>query len=231
MGNSNSPSVAEVESAPTDIPPEVILPKSEGKEITNDELARLRDILFGSQSRTLDKRLGSLEADLKGSYEAVTTRLHDQIGRLSDSTSSQFTELRREFTGKLEQQGSDQTAHTRATHKDLTDRLDRQAAEQTAQLQAAQKQMNDGLENFATDLLRQIRETHRELSDRIDKLATEQAERVRSLQVETRQRDDSLRQELLAMASALEGKKASRQDLGQMLMELGLRLRQDPEKF
>jgi hypothetical protein len=49
MGNSNSPSVAEVESAPTDIPPEVVLTRPEGKEITNDELTRLRDILFGSQ--------------------------------------------------------------------------------------------------------------------------------------------------------------------------------------
>lgn len=52
-------------------------------------------------------------------------------------------------------------------------------------------------------------------------------ERTRTLQTEARQRDDGLRQELLSIAASLENKKTSRQDLGQMLMELGLRLRQE----
>jgi len=63
----------------------------------------------------------------------------------------------------------------------------------------------------------------------LDKQSAEQTERTRTLQSEARQRDDSLRQELLSMAASLENKKTSRQDLGQMLMELGLRLRQEAD--
>ena len=43
------------------------------------------------------------------------------------------------------------------------------------------------------------------------------------------ERDENLRQELLAMAASLDNKKASRQDLGQMLVELGVRLRQESD--
>jgi len=82
---------------------------------------------------------------------------------------------------------------------------------------------------LATDLLTQLRTTQKELGDRIDRVNAEYSERVRTLQAETRQRDDSLRQELLTLASSLEDKKASRHDLGQMLMELGQRLRSETD--
>ena len=231
MGKPNTAPTTEIEPDAADLPPEVLVAQSQGNDMTSDELGRLRDILFGSQSRTLDKRLANLETDLRSSQDELTNLLHDQVGRLSEATSSQFADVRREFSSRLEKQGMDQSSQLRATQKDLSERLDRQSAEQTTQLQTAQKQLNDSLDNLAADLLRQIRESHKELSDRLDSLAAEQAERVRNLQTETRQRDENLRQELLSTASSLEGKKTSRQDLGQMLMELGLRLRQDPEKF
>ena len=82
---------------------------------------------------------------------------------------------------------------------------------------------------MATDLLTQLRTTQKELGDRIDRVNAEYSERVRTLQAETRQRDDSLRQELLTLASSLEDKKTSRHDLGQMLMELGQRLRSETD--
>ncbi|MBK8619644.1 MAG: hypothetical protein IPN96_21675 [Anaerolineales bacterium] len=203
--------------------------KSESSEPTADELGRLRDILFGSQSRTLEKRLSDLETGLRSSRQEITNLLQDQVGALSESTNTQLMETRREFNEKLDKQGIDHTTQLRAAQKDLSERLDKQAAEQAAQLQAVQKLLTDNLENFAADILRQLRETHKELSDRLDKQATEQTERARNLQSEARQRDDNLRQELLSMAASLDNKKASRQDLGQMLMELGLRLRQEAE--
>jgi len=194
-----------------------------------DELGRLRDILFGSQSRTYEKRLGDLETGLKTTRQEITDLISEKLNALADSTSSQFSDTRREFHDKLEKQGSDQSSQLRSAQKDLSERLERQSAEQSAQLNNVQKQLSDSVEKLAADLLRQIRETHKELSDRIDKMGSEQAERMRNLQAETRQRDESLRQELLSMADTLEGKKASRSDLGQMLMELGLRLRQDSD--
>lgn len=228
MSKSNS-STTEVQPTPVQSPFESAELKNDSPEPTADELGRLRDILFGSQSRTLEKRLSDLETGLKSLRQEMNNLLQDQIVALSESTSVQFVETRREFNEKLDKQGTDQSAQLRTAQKDLTERLDRQAVEQSAQLQTVQKQLTDNLEKFAADMLRQLRETHKELSDRLDKQAAEQAERTRTLQSEARQRDDSLRQELLSMAASLENKKTSRQDLGQMLMELGLRLRQESE--
>lgn len=230
MGRSNPSSATETQPVAQTAPPEVVeLQQTAVPEPTADELGRLRDILFGSQSRTLEKRLGDLETDLKTSRQEMDNLLRDQISALSESTSSQFTETRREFNEKLDRQGTEQSAQLRAAQKDLMERLERQSAEQANQLSAVQKQLSDSLEKLASDLLRQIRETHKELSDRLDKLSAEQTERTRNLQSETRQRDENLRQELLAMAASLDTKKASRQDLGQMLVELGVRLRQESD--
>jgi hypothetical protein len=194
-----------------------------------DELGRLRDILFGSQSRTIEKRLADLESGLKMTRQDMMDLVTDKLSALADSTSSQFAETRREFIEKLDKQGSDQATQTRSVQKELSERIDRQTADQAAQLSAVQKQLSDSIEKLAADMLRQIRESHKELSDRMDKAIAEQSERTRNLQAEARQRDDSLRQEFLSLASSLDGRKTSRHDLGQMLMELGLRLRQDSD--
>jgi DNA repair exonuclease SbcCD ATPase subunit len=231
MGRSNSSSATETQPLAQTAPPEVIeMQQAAVTEPTADELGRLRDILFGSQSRTLEKRLSDLETGLKSSRQEMDNLLRDQINALSESTSAQFAESRREFNEKLDRQGTEQSSQLRAAQKELAERLERQSAEQASQLSAVQKQLSDSIERLAADLLRQIRETHKELSDRLDKLGAEQAERTRSLQSETRQRDENLRQELLAMAASLDSKKTSRQDLGQMLVELGVRLRQETDK-
>ena len=137
-------------------------------EVTSDELDRLRDILFGSQTRVVERRL----IDLENSLQTIQKDLENNL---------------------------------QTVQKDLLGRLDKQAAEQTAQLRTAQKALNNLIEQLRAEL----------------------AERTRKLQAETRQLDDSLRQELLNMAASLENKKASRQDLGQMLIELGHRLQRE----
>jgi len=204
------------------------LPAS-SEQVSPDELGRLRDILFGSQSRTMEKRLGDLESDLKKTRQEMTDLLNDKVGALTDSTATQFSDARREFNEKLDKQSVDQSSQLRSAQKDLTERLERQSTEQASQLAAVQKELSASIEKLAADFLRQLRETHKELSDRLDRMSAEQSERMRNQQAESRQRDDSLRQELLSMASSLDGKKTSRNDLGQMLVELGLRLRQDSD--
>lgn len=194
---------------------------------TIDELERLRDILFGSQSRTLDKRLADLEAELRKSRQELTDLVNDKVGALTETMNAQTADIRREFGEKLDKQEADHSAQVRTMQKDLTERLERQASEQVTQLDTAQKGLANSIEKLAADFPRQIRETHKELSSQIEKMSGEQAERVRTLQNESRQRNDNLRQELLNIAASLEGKKASREDLGQMLMELGLRLRKE----
>ena len=79
-------------------------PNSEG---TGDELGRLRDILFGSQSRTLEKRLSDLEIGLGNTKRELTDTLNDKIQALSDSSSAQLSSARGELTAKMDGQNSD----------------------------------------------------------------------------------------------------------------------------
>jgi DNA anti-recombination protein RmuC len=198
-------------------------------EPTADELGRLRDILFGSQSRTLEKRLSDLETGLLAARRELADTFNDKLEAASGSAASQLAETRNELNRKLDTQGSDQTVQLKAAQKDLAERLERQTTEQTTQTRAVQKELSEALSKLEGDFVRQLRTAQKELSDQIEKSSAEQAERLRNLQAEARQRDDSLRQELLSMTAALENKKTSRQDLGQMLVELGLRLRRDSE--
>jgi hypothetical protein len=202
-------------------------PPASSLEPKANELERLREILYGSQARNTEKRLGDLEIRLEDTHRSLSDALNEKLQAVSDTASARLSDARQELGTRLDEQSASQSAQLRAVQKDLTERLDRQAAEQAAQLRAVQKELRDALEQLAADMLHQLRASHKELSDRIDKLSADTAERMRSLQSETRQRDDSLRQELLTLASSLDDKKASRQDLGQMLMELGLRLGSD----
>lgn len=180
-------------------PPEDTTPEAP----TANELDRLRDILFGSQSRFTDKRLGDLETRLETARLALAQTMEERVNSLADHTASQAADQRRDLTARLDAQHADHTTLVRQTHKDLSDRLDNAFAELTLQL----------------------RQTHKDLSDRLDKQAADQAERLRQAQAEARQRDEALRQEFLNLATSLSDSKTSRADLGQMLIEMGQRLR------
>lgn len=190
----------------------IVVPDSQAEvndfqaEPTADELGRLRDILFGSQSRATEKRLTDLEFGLQASRRELAETLNDKAQGVAGAAASQLAE----------------------TRKDMAERLERQNSEQSAQLRAAQKELSDRLDKLEADFISQLRATRKELDAQVEKMGMEQAERLRGAQTEARQRDDSLRQELLELAASLENKKTSRQDLGQMLIELGLRLRRDP---
>jgi hypothetical protein len=231
--------------------PETIETVGPPAEPTGTELDRLRDILYGTQSRTTDKRLIDLDARVETLRRESTEALHEKFNTLAESSSGQLAAARKELAdridrqviehaaqlrtaqqslgGRLDEQGASQTAQLRATQKELTDRIDRQSAEQAAQLRVAQRELSDRIENVYADVLTQLRAAQKDLTDRLDRFAVEQADRFRSLQAETRQRDDGLRQELLSLAASLDSKKTSRQDLSQMLVELGQRLRSDNE--
>ncbi|MBN1449687.1 MAG: hypothetical protein JW963_01615 [Anaerolineales bacterium] len=130
-------------------------PANSLSESSVNELERLRDILFGSQARTIETRLNDLEVEIDEKFES-----------LSLSSSAKYKKL---------------------------------AADFQSQLHSVQKELE------------------------------ELEERTRILQSESRERDDNLREEFLNLITSLESKKASRQELGQMLEELGIRLKNDSE--
>jgi hypothetical protein len=196
---------------------------------TADELGRLRDILFGSQTRTIEKRLSDLETGLQTLRREIHDTFNEKIEALSIFTSAQLSETRNELNRKIEALDSEQSLQLKTRQKELLERIENQSIEQTTQLRAVQKELAEGVDKLAVDFMQQLRGTKKELSDHTEKLGAEQTERIRNLQIETRQRDDNLRQELLAIADSLENKKTSRQDLGQMLVELGIRLRRESD--
>ena len=213
------------------------------------DLERLRDILFGDQSRNTDKRLGDLETRLETVRRELLDALHERTNSYAESSATQLAETRQSLTEQLNQQATEQNSQLRAAQQTFEDRFDTQSSSQTSQLRTiqrelgdrveavndnqseqlrvAQREFNQRLEELTNSFLSQLRATQKELGERIDQLSASHSERIRNLQVETRQRDDSLRQELLAMAHSLDDRKTSRSELSQMLVELGQRLNSD----
>lgn len=195
-----------------------------------DELSRLRDILFGAQARDVDKHLAELENSLQTTRRDLTDLFTQRIEALAASSNSQINELRNDFHHKLEEQGSDQTMLVRSIQKDILERMEKQSTEQTALVRGVQKDLTAALEKLESDSIRQFRTLQKELSEHIERVNTEQTERVRALSAEVRQRDENLHNQLLAISESVENRKASRQEIGQVLVEMGLRFRRDADQ-
>jgi len=73
----------------------------------------------------------------------------------------------------------------------------------------------------------QLTDARAALEERLDELTTsldQLAVNVRQLRADTAQNDERLRQELLGLIAALDERKAARQALGELLIEMGQRL-------
>lgn len=225
------------------------MPPSAEATATDTELARLRDILFGGQARSTEKRMSDLELRVEAIRQDLSNQIEQKVGNLDQTAGNQLAATRTDFVERLNMkteaqsnnlravqqelndridgQNSDLSAQIRTTQRELSDRLDAQQTDQAAQLRDVQKDLSQRLDSLTADFMSQLRQIQRDLSDRLDRLNETQTEQSRSLQAESKQRDDELRQELMTFASLLENKKVSRADLGQMLAELGQRMRSD----
>ena len=246
------PPPAELFIPPKEKAPEtaVVQPESSPPAPTTDsELARLRDILFGGQTRSIDKRMTDLELRTETVRQELIDLIAEKTGALDNAASNQLAAARadlldrlnvktdaqsqnlhaaqQELGDRLEQQGTDLTMQIKSSQRDLSARLDTQQTEQAKQLREVQKELSQRLDTLTADFMSQLRQIQKELGDRIDRLNENQSEATLTLQVETRKRDDELHQELVSLAGMLENKKVSRGDLGQMLAELGHRLRSE----
>lgn len=218
-------------------------------ETSGTDLERLRDILVGSHSRSTNKRLDDLEAQIDILRQELTNALRMQVDALAETTNKDITAVRRDLTSQLTTESETRTGRLqqleqtltnqletqnqtfadqlRTAQRNLTERLDTHESQQTTTLRDIQKEFNDRLSELASDFVNQLRTTHTELNEKIDTLRQEQSQRLRDAQQEGRQRNDELRRELLNLASSVEYKKTSRHELAQMLVELGQRLASD----
>lgn len=217
------------QSAPTvSLPTSPSRGKSAGSPIIADDLQRLRDILFGNQSRTVQQRLNDVDNRLLSTRREFSDLFNQKVDTLEASFSTSFNSMRSELSSRLDEQQSEQTTSLRMMEQSLTERLDQQEIEQKSEWRNLQKEVNEGVEQLAEDFFTQLRNVQRELSERLEQLNTEQAERTRSLSNEGRKQNNDLRKELLSLAASLQDSKISRHELGQQLLELGQRLRSNP---
>jgi tetrahydromethanopterin S-methyltransferase subunit G len=158
-----------------------------------NDLDQLRTILFGNQSRAIEKRLNDLELHLETVRREMTQHFDERITTLAESSAEDLAQAEAEQTRQ---------------NKDLQERLDKLAADFNKQLQAVQK----------------------ELAQQIDKQGADLQRKLLEFQSEARQRDDDLRVELLALGAMLDNQKTGRDELAQMLIQLGGQLQGNVKK-
>lgn len=213
--------------------PTISLPTSSARTTAvtssrGSDLERLRDILFGSQTRSAEQRLSDLENQLERTDQEFAEIFSEKVDTLQSAYSTNLNSTRKELSEGLEEQNSEQMASLRAMEQSLTERFEKQELQRKTELRNFKKKVNDRVEELAEDFFTQLRNTQRELTARLEQMNGEQTNRVRSLQNDSRKRNIDLRQELLSLAASLQDSKISRHELGQQLQELGQRLRSDP---
>jgi hypothetical protein len=108
------------------------------------------------------------------------------------------------------------------------------SAEDLAKAEAEQNRQNkdlqDRLDKLATDLSKQLQAVQKELTQQIDRQASDLQRKLLEFQSEARQRDDDLRVELLALGAMLDNQKTGRDELAQMLIQLGGQLQGNVKK-
>lgn len=218
---------------------------------TPADLERLREILYGSQARTTEKRITDLENrlimlrqemndllekrfnsvahDASSQVNSTNKELSERLTQVSTEQSAQLRGVQQTLENQLQKQETDLNTQIRTTRRELSERLEALQTEQATQLRDVQRELNQRIDTLTSDFFAQLRQMQKELSERLDQINNAQSERTQTLQQESRQRDDTLRQELILLASQLDDRKVSRLDLGQLLVEMGQRLRSDKQ--
>ncbi|MBP6016845.1 MAG: hypothetical protein KA586_09005 [Candidatus Promineofilum sp.] len=120
---------------------------------------------------------------------------------------------------------SEQDSRAQVVAKTASDQNTALRKESSSRLDKEVQIIGERIEQLTTDLHELVDSTRQTLETRFDRLQEDHNERFRLLEEEGRRRDDDLRSELLTISAWLEDKKTSRHDLGQMLEEIGQRLR------
>ncbi len=141
----------------------------------------------------------------------------------------------------IEKRLNDLELHLDTVRRELAQRFDERitalaesSAEDLAKVEADQNRQNkdlqDRLDNLAADFNRQMQTVQKELTQQIDNQATDLQRKLLEFQSEARQRDDDLRVELLALGAMLDNQKTGRDELAQMLIQLGEQLQGNVRK-
>ncbi len=140
----------------------------------------------------------------------------DRLARLERELASVRRELNEQINEQVEDARQTAASQLAATRQELAEGHQQTHKEQSA-----------ALAKLGADFDEKLRKAVKDLTSRIDRLEHDLIERLLTAQEESQGRDNDLRQELLTISAWLDDKKASRRDLGTMLVEIGEELRQE----
>ena len=176
---------------PTAAKPKTAAPEAEG---SGANLEKIRDILFGAQSRDFDQRLGQTDRLMREATDKLRSELDRRIGKLEE--------------------------YVKAELKTLLDRLKGEQSERMAALKDAGRELKEtaqGLERKLMALTDKLTESERALREQ----AREQAEALEG-QISVRHEDGQAALE--RTAAELRHSKVDRTALSALFAELALHL-------
>jgi DNA anti-recombination protein RmuC len=164
-------------------------------ESRDNNVDKIRDILFGSQARDFELRLGQLEARLIQASDEIR---HDFDARLLQLDTFTRKETER-LTARYQQERDSRTEETR----------DLERAQISLQKESTKRfsDLDDQFARESKDLREQIQQLQRQLHDALVRTGTE------------------MRSHLDTESRRLQGDKVGRDDLADLMSELALRLR------
>lgn len=169
----------------------------------------------------LPQGLGKSAGDLEVLRDLIFGNQAREFAQRITDLDSRLESVRRELK-------SEQDSRAQAVAKTASDQNNALRKESTSRLDKEVQIISERIEQLTTDMHELVDTTRQTLETRLDRLQEDHNERVRLLEEEARRRDDDLRTEMLTLSAWLEDKKTSRHDLGQMLEEIGQRLRASP---
>ncbi|MBE7536694.1 MAG: hypothetical protein HS124_13310 [Anaerolineales bacterium] len=188
------------------------------------ELERVRDLLFGKQTKAIDRRLAQLETRIEVVQTGLTDLVETRIAELGKSFAAQFEALRKEALDHHDRQTAKQTTELQSAKQSLVEHIDAQEKDQTEKLRSVQRMLSERIDSLANASNVDWKKARQEISAQIEILNSEQGERITRLQQETSQHNDALRNELIVLGKTLGNQKVSRREMMQLLVELAQQL-------
>ena len=176
--------------------PEVI-PVAENKPSESENIDKIRDILFGSQSRKIEKKLVALDDKIEKAIVSVRIEMKSTLDTLE-----QF--VRKEF-------------------QSLSDQLTSEKTERIESAQTLSEKVNDAkrmLENKLSLLGDKVVNNQREAQVQI-------LQQAKTVMTEIREKNDALQKQLDQSIEALTHEKTDRFALADLMMEAAMRLKNE----
>lgn len=162
---------------------------------SGQDLAQLRDILFGNQAKATDERL----TDLGHSVETVRANLTNKID------------------AGLESIANTAATNLKNSHQAITEHQNNHQKETTTRFDQVEATIATLAETFAEELKEAQQALHKAINDQ----AADLHKKLLDFQAEARRNDDNLRREMLTLGSVLENQKAGRSELASLLIQVG----------